>query len=174
MSAIRVRSIESRDIVTLQELDMLTHGECWSRRVFLDEISLSNRHHIIVEVDGVIAGHAAMYTTDESAHITNVAVSPDFQRRSLASGLVLALCRLALARRGVQRLVLEVRPDNRAAQSLYRRFGFSPVGIVRNFYGSRRGTSTDAMVMEVIDIRDDAWTNRIDQIELTMAEGAVA
>ncbi len=52
---------------------------------------------------------------------------------------MLALCREAIER-GAATLTLEVRAGNEPAQAMYRRFGFAPAGIRRNYY--RRPTRT--------------------------------
>ncbi len=46
-------------------------------------------------------------------------------------------------------MTLEVRLSNRAAQDLYRRFGFGPVGVRKNYY---QETNEDALVMWVHEI----------------------
>ena len=52
---------------------------------------------------------------------------------------------------GIRHLTLEVRVGNDAAQSLYRRFGFAPVGVRRNYYAE---TGEDAIIMWARDIDD--------------------
>ena len=47
-------------------------------------------------------------------------------------------------------MTLEVRLSNHAAQDLYRRFGFVPVGVRKNYY---QETNEDALVM---------WAHEID------------
>ena len=49
--------------------------------------------------------------------------------------------------------------SNDAAQALYRRFGFAPVGVRRNYYPE---TGEDALVM---------WAHDIDTAELRRAPG---
>jgi [ribosomal protein S18]-alanine N-acetyltransferase len=47
-------------------------------------------------------------------------------------------------RRGCREVFLEVRVDNPRAQSLYRRYGFTEVGLRRGYY---QPSGTDALVM---------------------------
>ena len=91
-----------------------------------------------------------MVTGDEG-HITNVAVHPDRRRRHLASRMLLVMFREAIGR-GVTDLTLEVRMSNHAAQELYRRFGFAPGGVRKNYYSD---VGEDALIMWANDITSD-------------------
>jgi ribosomal-protein-alanine N-acetyltransferase len=60
-------------------------------------------------------------------------------------------------------LTLEVRHTNTAAQELYRRFGFVPAGVRRKYYEN----TDDAIVMWCQDIQQDAFRQRLRNIEKT-------
>jgi ribosomal-protein-alanine N-acetyltransferase len=59
-------------------------------------------------------------------------------------------------------VTLEVRTSNTAAQELYRRFGFVPGGIRRNYYAD---VGEDALIMWAHDIVTDAYAARLDALE---------
>ena len=59
-------------------------------------------------------------------------------------------------------LTLEVRLSNTGAQEMYRRFGFGPVGVRKNYYAE---TNEDALVMWAHEIRSDAYAELLDGIE---------
>jgi len=84
----------------------------------------------------------------EDAHVTTIAVDPKWQRHGIATRLLVTLARESLVR-GAQNLTLEVRMSNQGAKELYRRFGFAPVGVRKNYY---KETNEDALVMWVHDI----------------------
>jgi ribosomal-protein-alanine N-acetyltransferase len=58
-------------------------------------------------------------------------------------------------------LTLEVRVSNAPAQELYRRFGFRPAGIRKNYYIE---TNEDALVMWADDIGTDEYAERLEAI----------
>jgi len=81
--------------------------------------------------------------------VTTLAVDPRWQRLQVGTRLLLGLAWEAIDREA-RSLTLEVRLSNKPAQELYRRFGFAPVGVRRNYYAE---TSEDALVMWAHDIQ---------------------
>jgi len=104
-----------------------------------------------------------MMTVDDG-HITTIAVDPAWHRHKIATRLLLALARQAIAR-GATSLTLEVRVGNKAAQELYRKFGFRPCGIRKNYYVE---TNEDALVMWADDVDSDEYAERLDKIETSI------
>ena len=68
------------------------------------------------------------------ARIFSIAVHPDFQGLGIGNGLMRAGLGY-LASRGVQRVRLEVRPQNAPAVHLYEKYGFTMVGRTRDTQG---------------------------------------
>ena len=97
----------------------------------------------------------------EEAHGTTLAVAPEYHRRGVASVLLLDAVRAALES-GALHLSLEVAFGNQGAQALYRRFGFSPVGVRKNYY---QMTGEDAYVMWAYDVSSREYTERLEAIE---------
>ena len=65
---------------------------------------------------------------------------------------------------GVRHLSLEVAASNEAAQTLYRRFGFAPVGVRKNYYPI---TGEDALVMWAYDIDTPDYAQRLEGLDLS-------
>jgi ribosomal-protein-alanine N-acetyltransferase len=97
----------------------------------------------------------------EDAHVTTIAVDPAWHRRGIATRLMVALARESLVR-GAHNLTLEVRTSNKGAQELYRRFGFAPVGVRKNYY---QETNEDALVMWVHDIHAPEYARLLAGLE---------
>ncbi len=102
-----------------------------------------------------------MLLSPDEAHITNVAVSPEWQRHKVATRLLLAQARVAVVR-GAKALTLEVRPSNDGAKELYRRFGFAPAGMRKLYY---RDPDEDGLIMWAHDIDSPAYVTRLEGIE---------
>jgi len=98
---------------------------------------------------------------EDDGHITTLTVDPGWHHRGIGTVLLLDAARAAPAL-GVRHLTLEVRVGNDPAQALYRRFGFAPVGIRKNYYAE---TGEDAIIMWVHDIDTPAYADRLSAIE---------
>jgi len=98
---------------------------------------------------------------DEDGHITTLTVDPGWHHRGIGTVLLADLARAAPAL-GVRHLTLEVRVGNAPAQALYRRFGFAPVGVRKNYYAE---TGEDAIIMWARDVDTPAYGERLAAIE---------
>jgi [ribosomal protein S18]-alanine N-acetyltransferase len=90
-----------------------------------------------------LLGIACLWAILEEAHITILAVHPDYQRQGLGQVLLWALLQSAW-KRGLEWATLEVRVSNQAAIALYQKFGFSEVGRRRRYY---QDTGEDALIL---------------------------
>ena len=88
-------------------------------------------------------GYALLMTLFEEGEVLNVALHPDYRGRGLSKHLMQALL-LAAKEKGAQILYLEVRASNAPARSLYEQFGFSVVGVRKDYYSLPR---EDALLM---------------------------
>jgi ribosomal-protein-alanine N-acetyltransferase len=93
--------------------------------------------------------------------VTTLAVDPAWHRNKIGTRLLLTLAREAI-RRGAGNLTLEVRVTNHAAQEMYRRFGFRPAGIRKNYYVE---TNEDALVMWAHDVDTLEYRRRLAEID---------
>lgn len=77
------------------------------------------------------------------AHISTLAVHPEWRGRGLGGLLLGGLLERAMAM-GAQRATLEVRVSNHVAQGLYEKYGFDVVGLERRYYSDN---NEDAYIM---------------------------
>jgi ribosomal-protein-alanine N-acetyltransferase len=96
-----------------------------------------------------IVGYAGLWLMADEAHITTIAVDPDFQGNGIGELLLLGLIDRA-QQIGARWLTLEVRITNDVAQRLYEKYTFKEMGIRRRYYSDN---GEDALVM---------WTDPID------------
>jgi ribosomal-protein-alanine N-acetyltransferase len=100
---------------------------------------------------------------DDEAHMTTIATSPGYQRSGIATTMIVDAVRTLLAG-GIKHVSLEVAANNEPAQALYRRFGFAPVAVRKNYYPV---TGQDALVMWVYDIDSDEYAERLEELAAT-------
>jgi ribosomal-protein-alanine N-acetyltransferase len=138
-----------RHLRSVLRIEALVYPRPWSHSLFLSELALrGSRSYFVARVGRDVVGYAGLMISGDDAHITTIAVDPAQHRHKIGTRLLLVLTREALAR-GARHMTLEVRLSNHAAQDLYRRFGFGPVGVRKNYY---QETNEDALVMWVHEI----------------------
>ncbi len=94
------------------------------------------------EPAGFVIGQLAA----DEAEILSIGVLPKFQRRGVGTLLIEGLARAA-KRAEAKRLFLEVAADNQAAFALYRRGGFTAIGMRKGYYNRTDGEPQDALVL---------------------------
>lgn len=154
----------------IMTIEHTAYPQPWTEGVFLDELAMQSRgsrHYLVAKLGGHVVGYGGMIYMDDAAHITNVAVDVAMRRRGIATEIMLDLAWEA-RRQGMASLTLEVRESNVSAQSLYRRFGFAPVGVRAKYYENR----DDAIVMWCTDIQGDEFEQRLQRIEAERGEGS--
>lgn len=139
-------------LMTLNDIDevlKIEHASFtlpWSREAFYNE--LLNNHfskYILLEDEGKIIGYCGLWVIIDEAHITNVAVLPEYRGKKLGEALMLKVMEVA-RESGALRMTLEVRVSNHVAQSLYRKLGFEDGGIRKRYYSDNQ---EDALIMWV-------------------------
>ena len=121
--------------------------EPWSAAAFWSELAQEHTRHYVVALDPAdperVVGYAGLAAYGDEAHVLTLGVTGDRQRHGLGGALLSDL--LAAARRsGARTVLLDVRADNRVAQRLYARHGFTPAGVRRHYY---QPSGVDAVVM---------------------------
>jgi len=172
MSFMRVRPVDALTTETMRrrhlrrvlEIEEQLYPRPWTPRTFASELQqMKNgiRYYLVAYVGDIMAGYGGLMFSGEDAHVTNVAVDPDFQGRGVATEIMLDLCTIARDR-GCTAMTLEVRHTNVAAQNLYRRFGFVPAGIRKKYYEN----TDDAIIMWAHGVDTDEFRDRLQLIEM--------
>jgi ribosomal-protein-alanine N-acetyltransferase len=136
--------MDVRHIPAILEIERRSFPTPWSERAFMSELTQNAYAHYIVALHGDrVIGYAGMWLILDEAHVTNIAVHPDYRGRHVGELLLGDLERRARAQ-GCTRMTLEVRPSNAVAQRLYRKHGFAPRGLRPGYYTDTR---EDAIIM---------------------------
>ena len=147
---IDLRPMTLEDLEQVVAIDRDSFPTPWPKDAFLYEIK-RQRHAIcwVAEINtesdrkGILVASIVIWLIMDEAHIGTLAVKPGYRRQGIAQEL-LAASLLEAFQRGAQKAMLEVRENNRGAQNLYRKFGFEPVGLRRDYY---KDTHEDAILM---------------------------
>lgn len=157
LSPMRRRHV--RDVLAIERR---VYPRPWSAALFFSEIAQrSSRHYLVGYSRKTLIGYGGLMCQHDEGHITTLAVDPDYQHHRVGSRILLELVREARSR-DMRSLALEVRVANWPAQRLYAWFGFSPVGVRKNYYSE---TGEDALVMWADDIQGDEYDAKLRKIE---------
>ena len=140
-----IRRMEKRDLPQVEAIEISLFSDAWSEQGFEDTLNLPYAISLvaIAEAEDTILGYIIMYVSFEEGEISNVAVAKSAQNRGIGSALMQAILDKGLEE-SVTRFILEVRVSNTPAIALYKKFGFTEIGIRRDFYEKPR---EDALIM---------------------------
>ncbi|MBS4210505.1 ribosomal protein S18-alanine N-acetyltransferase [Bacillus sp. FJAT-50079] len=143
---ISFRRATEQDIGQLVEIERKSFAVPWPAEAFHNDI-LHNRFatYVMIECNREVAGYCGVWLVMDEAHITNIAILPQFRSRKLGESLLREMMSLA-KEAGAITMTLEVRVSNQPAKSLYKKLGFQEGGIRKNYYTDNY---EDALVMWV-------------------------
>jgi [ribosomal protein S18]-alanine N-acetyltransferase len=140
--AIRIRKLGYSDLPAVISIERRSFATPWSLAMFVLELSKPGGICLAMldENDELIA-YLVCSRYDDVWHLMNVAVEPRRRRERIATEMIEHLLREAGPG---ARYTLEVRVSNRAAISMYERFGFRSAGLRRRYY---HDNGEDALIM---------------------------
>ncbi len=130
-----IRHADLEDIDTLVSLEQYFPTDRLTHERFVYLLKHGNCEIVVYEVKEKIVGNTIVLFRKGSkvARLYSLVVEPKYQGHGVAHMLIDAAIQDALKKR-CNVLSLEVREDNKGAQSLYAEFGFEPVDKLDNFY----------------------------------------
>jgi ribosomal-protein-alanine N-acetyltransferase len=140
------RKMGRPDLERVAAIEGLLHAHPWTHGNFADSLE-AGYHCWIAERCGELAAYGIVAVGAGEAHLLNLTVAPEWQRRGVGAELTAFLAKLARDY-GAEKIYLEVRPSNGAARALYARAGFAEIGLRRGYYPDAHGRE-DAVVMEL-------------------------
>ena len=159
---VRLVPMRRRHLRSVVRIESQVYPRPWSHSLFVSELALrSSRAYVVAKVGREVVGYAGLMMSLTDGHVTTIAVDPAWHRHGIGTRLLLALAHEAVDR-GALALTLEVRLSNRGAQELYKRFGFSAVGVRKGYYAD---TGEDALVMWAYEVSESPYRRLLARIE---------
>jgi ribosomal-protein-alanine N-acetyltransferase len=151
MSEIEIPELKNLKIRSLCESDLI-EVDLLERKIFPDPWPLSAFHEVLdnEEINGLvgllnaqIVAYAVFTIGWGESRLANIAVAPDFRRKSIAKILISNILKI-VKEANCKNIFLDVRPSNAAAINLYKNFGFTELYTKPNYYQSPK---EDVLVM---------------------------
>lgn len=136
-----------------------------TRRVFPLSL-LPNRVSTTATSPGLasILGFAGLWLMVDEAHITTIAMHPNYRRLGLGEFMLTSLIDIAYSIHA-KWVTLEVRVTNASAQNLYRKYGFHEAGIRHRYYSDN---NEDALIMWTDEINSYAYKQRFQELKVAL------
>jgi ribosomal-protein-alanine N-acetyltransferase len=127
----------------VQEISSLSFPISWSLESIEKELTNKFARYVTLKNNDKVIGFGGMWVIFEEAHITNIALHPEYRRMGY-SHIILDSLEAICKKEGVTAMTLEVRASNIAAQKLYEHHGFKVEGIRKGYYEDNK---EDGLIM---------------------------
>lgn len=158
-----LRPMVLADVDQVMAIEQASFPTPWPRDAFVYELT-HNRNTVcwVAEMtcgaeDLQVVGSTVIWIRPEGAHIGTLAIHPDCRRHGIGQSL-LAKALIEVKKRGTKQAYLEVREGNTPAQALYRKFGFTAIGVQKSYYTD---TGEDAIIMLLSPIDPKTLANLV-------------
>ena len=161
---VHIRWMIRRDMPEVLGIESQSFEFHWSEEDFIRCLRQRNCIGMVAEFEERVVGFMIYELHKTRLHVLNFAVNPEFRRRAVGQAMMSKLVsKLSHQRRN--RILLEVRETNLAAQLFFRKIGFRAVSVLRDFYDD---TTEDAYLMQLTyqpaDAEEAMPVNRITRL----------
>ncbi len=163
MKKVQVLKMTKDDIEAVFHIEELVHpAHHWSKESFYNEISNNLAYYYCVKDEGSkVLGFIGVWHIFEEAHVTTLAVHPEYRSLQLAQILMIKAIEDCY-KDMIKYITLEVRETNVPAISLYEKFLFESIGIRKNYY---QDNGENAVIMFTQNIWYDKFKNNFNLIK---------
>ena len=135
--------MDESHVAAIADLEKICFNDPWSEKSIATELTSKLSCWLVAMEGDALVGYVGSQSVLGESDMMNIAVHPEHRRKGVAEALVTALVE-ELSNRGNHSLMLEVRPSNTPAITLYEKLGFVQVGRRPNYY---RNPKEDALIL---------------------------
>ena len=154
-----IRPMRVSDIEPVSKIERNSFTTTWNAQAYVTELSNPAAAYSVAVVGDRnagterVIGYGGLWVIMDEAHITTIAVVPDFRGRHIGDRL---LCRMlgTAIEKGATRATLEVRSGNEVGIGLYKKYGFVWAAIRKGYYADN---NENADIMWIHDMTTPEW-----------------
>ena len=150
---VHLRGMRGSDIEQVSKVERRSFPTPWSTHAYVTEIANPSACYLVATVGDQVVGYGGVWVIMDEAHITTLAVDPEYRGHKIGERLLCELLREA-ERRGASRATLEVRETNEFAKRLYKKYGFDWVAQRKGYYSDN---NENADIMWIDDMTTPQW-----------------
>ncbi len=135
--------MKEEDIDDILDISSLSFSISWSKDSYTQELTNPIARYLVGKIDNKVVGFVGTWIVLDEAHITNIAIHPNYRKQGIGSKLLsefLDYCK----NQGCIAFTLKVRSGNKAAKALYEKHNFKQEGIRKGYYEDNK---EDAIIM---------------------------
>ncbi|MEA1993695.1 MAG: ribosomal protein S18-alanine N-acetyltransferase [Euryarchaeota archaeon] len=129
-----IREVEKEDIKRVSEIEFSSFNAPYDP-IVLNHLYSTHKKTFLVAYNTNVIGYIVGIIDRLEGHIISLAVDKDFQRKKVGTFLVKALLKI-FKERDLKKASLEVRKNNKRAQKLYKKLGFSVEKEMPGYYAN--------------------------------------
>lgn len=151
----KIRTMYDADVEAVYAIERTVHITPWSKQIIHDCVAvgydcrvleLSNE---VQSTQKTIVGYIISRYNHREYHILNLCITKAMQSQGVGKQLLQAILDSLIKDNLADTILLEVRPSNTPALRLYKRLGFEPIEIKKEYYKDSISTE-DAIVLKKI------------------------
>lgn len=136
------------DIEHIMHIEQAAYPFPWTRGNFLDSLYSGYEAWVLRDGEGDIAAYFLLMLAVHEAHLLNITVRRDLHGQGIGRRLLDDVSALG-REKGMESVLLEVRPSNPRAAVIYERYGFKRIGLRKGYYPADNNEREDAIVMRL-------------------------
>lgn len=140
--------MQAGDLAEVLAIEYAAYPFPWTNGNFLDSLNSGYETWVLRDASDNLVGYFLMMPVVDEAHLLNITVHGAVQGLGVGRALLDQVVKLARAK-GLTSVLLEVRPSNQRALTIYTRYGFQRIGVRKHYYPAEHNTREDAIVMRL-------------------------
>lgn len=142
MDNLEISTMTITDFENISPILTTDFDDFWTASTLEEELKNENSFYVVAKVNQQIIGFAGIWKAVDDVHITNIVVKKEFRKNGIG-GLLLEKLISLTKELNFKELTLEVNTKNIAAIKLYKKYGFTELGIRKKYYNN----TDDAIIM---------------------------
>lgn len=136
---IKIEKMTMSDLNNIKNILITDFDDFWNYNTLKEELQNKNSHYIVAKSpDDEIVGFAGIKIILDQSDVMNIVVKKSFRNNGIGSLLLEELISISNSF-STTSITLEVMEENYSAIHLYEKFGFSKIGIRKNYYKNKNG-----------------------------------
>lgn len=141
---VEIRTMNYSDLKQVIAVEKKAYPHPWTLGIFRDCLRIGYNAWVMT-LDREVIGYGIVMLSSGEAHILNICINPDYQKKGLGRYLLRHLIKKS-NQTDIDMVLLEVRRSNANAHKLYQSEGFHELGVRKAYYPAVDGRE-DAIIL---------------------------